>query len=88
MRRETELTTELNGWPGLCCCPRPCIGVVARSLAPQPPIQLDFNIPMYTSSGMQVLYLKVWEKSGYETTKWVRKLTKAGDFSVRCTDGR
>ncbi|QDZ24782.1 subunit mu of clathrin/coatomer adator AP-2 complex [Chloropicon primus] len=51
----------------------------------QPPIQLDFNIPMYTSSGMQVLYLKVWEKSGYETTKWVRKLTKAGDFSVRCT---
>ena len=51
----------------------------------QPPIQLDFNVPMYTSSGMQVLYLKVWEKSGYETTKWVRKLTKAGDFSVRCT---
>ena len=50
----------------------------------QPPIQLDFNIPMYTSSGMQVLYLKVWEKSGYDTTKWVRKLTKAGDFSVRC----
>ena len=51
----------------------------------QPPIQLDFSIPMYTSSGLQVLYLKVWEKAGYEATKWVRKITQAGDFAVRCS---
>ena len=49
----------------------------------KPPISVDFNIPMYSSSGVQVRFLKVYEKSSYETTKWVRYLSKAGEVQYR-----
>jgi AP-2 complex subunit mu-1 len=53
---------------------------------------MSFQVPMFTSSGLKVRFLKVWEKSGYQTVKWVRYLTKAGDggvpgaYEVRTTD--
>ena len=28
--------------------------------------------------------LQVWEKSGYNTVEWVRYITKAGSYEVRC----
>jgi AP-2 complex subunit mu-1 len=49
----------------------------------KPPISVDFQIPMFPSSGVQVRFLKVYEKSSYETTKWVRYLSKAGDYQYR-----
>jgi len=49
----------------------------------RPPISMDFSVPMYTSSGLQIKYLKVVEKSHYETIKWVRYLTKAGSYQYR-----
>ena len=49
----------------------------------KPPISVDFHIPMYSSSGVQVRFLKVYEKSSYETTKWVRYLSKAGEYQYR-----
>jgi AP-2 complex subunit mu-1 len=49
----------------------------------RPPIQLSFQVPMYSASGLRVQYLKVWEKSNQKVDKWVRKVCKAGDFSVR-----
>lgn len=49
----------------------------------KPPIQLQFQVPMFSSSGLRVQYLKVWEKSNYKVDKWVRKLTKSGDYQVR-----
>jgi AP-2 complex subunit mu-1 len=49
----------------------------------RPPISMNFEIPMHTSSGVQVRFLKVYEKSSYETTRWVRYLSKAGDYQYK-----
>lgn len=49
----------------------------------RPPIQLGFQVPMFSASGLSVLYLKVWEKSNYKVEKWVRKLSKSGDYQFR-----
>jgi AP-2 complex subunit mu-1 len=29
-------------------------------------------------------FLQVWEKSGYNTVEWVRYITKAGSYEIRC----
>ena len=56
----------------------------------KPPLSMDFHVPMFTASGLRVRFLKVWEKSGYQSTKWVRYLcnsgrdTKTGVYEVRC----
>jgi len=47
------------------------------------PITVDFEIPYFTVSGMQVRYLKVIERSGYQALPWVRYITTAGDYEVR-----
>jgi len=49
----------------------------------RPPISLQFHVPMFTSSGFDVRFLKVYEKSQYQTVKWVRYLTKAGSYEFR-----
>ena len=49
----------------------------------RPPISVDFNVSMFTSSGVYVRYLRVYDKSGYHTHRWVRYVTKAGEFQVR-----
>jgi AP-2 complex subunit mu-1 len=39
---------------------------------------------MFTASGLLVRYLKVFEKSGYNSVKWVRYLSKAnGSYQIR-----
>jgi len=49
----------------------------------RPPIQLSFQVPMFTSSGLHVRFLRVFERSNYATTKWVRYMTKAGQYQIR-----
>eukprot|EP01034_Spumella_vulgaris_P022837 gene22837-29011_t len=49
----------------------------------RPPISMDFNIPMHSGSGVQVRFLKVYEKSSYQTSRWVKYLTKAGEYQMR-----
>lgn len=48
-----------------------------------PPIRVKFEIPYFTVSGIQVRYLKVVEKSGYQALPWVRYITTAGDYEIR-----
>jgi hypothetical protein len=50
------------------------------------PITVKFEIPYFTVSGIQVRYLKVVEKSGYQALPWVRYITQNGDDyrCVRC----
>jgi hypothetical protein len=36
------------------------------------PITVRFEIPYFTVSGIQVRYLKIVEKSGYQALPWVR----------------
>ncbi|KAI5824225.1 clathrin adaptor, mu subunit [Schizophyllum commune Tattone D] len=50
----------------------------------RPPIDVDFQVLMFTASGLIVRFLKVFEKSNYSSVKWVRYLTKAnGSYQVR-----
>ncbi|KAF9575951.1 hypothetical protein EC968_000913 [Mortierella alpina] len=49
----------------------------------RPPISMDFKVVMFTSSGLLVRFLKVFEKSNYHAVKWVRYITKAGSYQIR-----
>jgi len=51
----------------------------------RPPIGMEFSIVMFTSSGLLVRYLKVIEKSGYSSVKWVKYITRAarGSYEIR-----
>lgn len=52
----------------------------------RPPIAMQFQVPMFSASGLRVTYLKILERklgSQYKVDKWVRKLCKSGDFLIR-----
>lgn len=49
----------------------------------RPPLNLSFGLLMFTSSGLLVRYLKVFEKSNYSSVKWVRYMTRAGSYEIR-----
>jgi len=38
---------------------------------------------MWTSSGVVVNFLKVVEREGYKTYKWIRSLTTSGEYTYR-----
>lgn len=50
------------------------------------PITIKFEIPYFTISGIQVRYLKIFEKSGYQALPWVRYITQNGDYQIRIPD--
>jgi AP-1 complex subunit mu len=47
------------------------------------PISINFEIPYFTVSGINVRYLKIVERSGYSALPWVRYITQNGDYLVR-----
>mmetsp|Transcript_5406 Transcript_5406/g.5561 ORF Transcript_5406/g.5561 Transcript_5406/m.5561 type:complete len:427 (+) Transcript_5406:134-1414(+) len=49
------------------------------------PIEVKFEIPYFTVSGLQVRYLKIIEKSGYQALPWVRYITMNGSYQLRMT---
>ncbi|KAK9451990.1 Mu homology domain-containing protein [Limtongia smithiae] len=49
----------------------------------RPPISMQFSLMMFTSSGLLVRYLKVFEKSNYTSIKWVRYIVRAGSYEIR-----
>ncbi|UZJ51224.1 hypothetical protein CBS101457_000544 [Exobasidium rhododendri] len=50
----------------------------------RPPIEVDFQVLMFTASGLLVRFLKVFEKSNYQSVKWVRYLSRAnGSYLIR-----
>eukprot|EP01114_Cavostelium_apophysatum_P006799 TRINITY_DN1827_c0_g1_i2.p1 TRINITY_DN1827_c0_g1~~TRINITY_DN1827_c0_g1_i2.p1 ORF type:complete len:414 (-),score=123.00 TRINITY_DN1827_c0_g1_i2:50-1291(-) len=50
----------------------------------RPPISMEFQVPMFTASGLHVRFLKVLEmKQQYQAIKWVRYLTQAGNYQYR-----
>ncbi|KAI3626993.1 apm1 [Malassezia furfur] len=59
-----------------------------ETLARRTPINVKFEIPYFTVSGIQVRYLKIVEKSGYQAlrtnfTAWVRYITQNGEYDLR-----
>ncbi|TPX59369.1 hypothetical protein PhCBS80983_g02551 [Powellomyces hirtus] len=49
----------------------------------RPPISMDFQVLMFTASGLMVRFLKIFEKSNYPSVKWVRYMTKPGTYQIR-----
>jgi len=47
------------------------------------PLNIVFEIPYFTVSGINVRYLKIVEKSGYVALPWVRYITQNGDYQIR-----
>lgn len=54
-----------------------------EELEGRPPIAVRFEIPYFTVSGIQVRYMKIIEKSGYQALPWVRYITQSGDYQLR-----
>uniref|UniRef100_A0A8C4HVY6 Adaptor related protein complex 1 subunit mu 3 n=1 Tax=Dicentrarchus labrax TaxID=13489 RepID=A0A8C4HVY6_DICLA len=52
--------------------------VESEELEAKRPITVNFEIPYFTVSGIQVRYLKIIEKSGYQALPWVRYITQSG----------
>ncbi|XP_048473771.1 AP-1 complex subunit mu-1 [Rhincodon typus] len=52
--------------------------VESESTEGKPPISVKFEIPYFTVSGVQVRYMKIIEKSGYQALPWVRYITQSG----------
>lgn len=50
-------------------------------------VTVAFEIPYFTVSGIQVRYLKIIEKSGYQALPWVRYITQGGDYQIRFGEG-
>ena len=57
--------------------------VESEDIEGRPPISVRFEIPYFTVSGIQVRYLKIIEKSGYQALPWVRYITQNGDYQLR-----
>jgi AP-2 complex subunit mu-1 len=64
-------------------CEVPLIPVKNPTAWMRNPISMEFNIQMFTASGLRVRYFQVVEKANYKPYKWIRYITKAGDFQFR-----
>ena len=49
----------------------------------KPPVSIDFQVPMFTASGLRVRFLRVIDRTNYKPLKWIRYMTKAGSYSHR-----
>ena len=55
----------------------------AKSKYLKKPIEVKFEIPSFTVSGIQVRYLKITEASGYQAYPYVKYITKNGEYQIR-----
>jgi AP-4 complex subunit mu-1 len=47
------------------------------------PLSLNFEIPMYNPSGLQVRYLRILENKNYNPFRWVRYVTRSSSYVCR-----
>lgn len=47
------------------------------------PISMNFEIPMFNPSGLQVRYLRILEKESYNPYRWVRYVTRSSSYVCR-----
>jgi len=65
------------------------MGGIANAGKSKRPINVKFEIPYFTTSGIQVRYLKIIEpKLQYPSLPWVRYITQSGDIAVRLPDAQ
>ena len=81
-----SLAWKIKNFPGgrdftlRCKFGLPSVEAEETSHGRMPPIKVKFEMPYFTVSGIQVRYLKVIERSGYQALPWVRYITTAGDY--------
>lgn len=86
---KSALVWQIKNFPGgkeyllRCHFNLPSVEAEEEVHGKMPPIKVKFEIPYFTVSGMQVRYLKVIEKSGYQALPWVRYITTAGNYEIR-----
>lgn len=49
----------------------------------RPPIEMEFQVPMFAASSLQVRFLKVFERTNYPVKKMIRYITRAGTYQIR-----
>ncbi|XP_009417110.2 AP-1 complex subunit mu-2 [Musa acuminata AAA Group] len=83
------LVWKIKSFPGgkeyMCRAEFSLPSITAEEATPEKkaPIRVKFEIPYFTVSGIQVRYLKIIEKSGYQALPWVRYITMAGEYELR-----
>lgn len=86
---KAALVWKIKNFPGgrefllRCKFGLPSVAAEEESQGRLPPIKVKFEIPYYSVSGIQIRYLKVIERSGYQALPWVRYLTQAGSYEIR-----
>lgn len=86
---KSALVWQIKNFPGgkdfllSCSFSLPSVQAEDDKGGKMPPIKVKFEIPYFTVSGVQVRYLKVIEKSGYQALPWVRYITTAGNYEIR-----
>lgn len=61
----------------------PSVASHSRDTFASRPIELSFEIPYFTVSGILIRYLKIEEKSNYKASPFVRYITKNGKYYIR-----
>ena len=85
MRAELGLpSVKGSTFPPLFCLEKNSNYLIADLDQRKRPVELKFEIPYFTTSGIQVRYLKIVEpKLQYPALPWVRYITQAGDYALR-----
>ncbi|KAI8865979.1 Hiv-1 Nef in complex with Mhc-I cytoplasmic domain and Mu1 adaptin subunit of Ap1 Adaptor [Ramicandelaber brevisporus] len=50
------------------------------------PVNIKFEIPYFSATGIQIRYLKIVERSIGQSWPWVKYLTVGGDYHIRTSD--
>jgi len=84
---QNAIVWRIKKFPGKATCMLSSDMELVRTVRPKawdrPAINVDFQVPMFTASGVHVRFLRVYDKSGYHTNRWVRYITKAGGYQVK-----
>eukprot|EP00970_Alexandrium_tamarense_P011638 scaffold2554_cov180-Alexandrium_tamarense.AAC.7 len=73
---QNAIVWRIKRFPGKAECMLSADLELVRTVRPKawerPPINVEFQVPMFTASGVHVRFLRVFDKSGYHTNRWVR----------------
>lgn len=59
-------------------------GPMGINILSKPVIKLEFDLEMFSVSGLTVKFLKVNEATNYRVIKWIKYSCRSGSFDIRC----
>jgi AP-2 complex subunit mu-1 len=84
---ERAIVWRISTFPGSTESTLQAVVTLLASTKPKPwtrpPVTVDFQILGLAASGVQVRFLKVYDKSNYQTQRWVKYLSKNGEYSIK-----